>query len=102
MDISSYMQKLGQSARAAASVVALAETQQKNQALLFVADAIEQARSELLKANQKDLITGQEKGLDAALIDRLELTDARIDGMIKGLQEVASLPRAIRSDWYYL
>ncbi|MDO6806453.1 hypothetical protein Q4595_28610, partial [Wenyingzhuangia sp. 1_MG-2023] len=70
---------LGQQARAAATAMARASTQDKNKALLAIADAISQQRSDLYQANATDLENGRAKGLDAALLDRLELTDARID-----------------------
>lgn len=91
MDIKAYMEELGQSARAASRVIAAATTDQKNQALLAMAQALESARPELMAANQKDLERGKANGLDAALLDRLELNDARIDTMIEGLRQVAAL-----------
>jgi glutamate-5-semialdehyde dehydrogenase len=91
MDIKAYMEELGQSARAASRVIAAATTEQKNNALLAMADALENSRQELMKANKKDLERGEANGLDAALLDRLELTDSRIDTMIEGLRQVAGL-----------
>lgn len=91
MDVLSYMQQLGQKARAASRVVAMADTASKNAALLAMADAINAARDELIKANQQDLANGRAKGLDAALLDRLELTPSRIDAMLEGLHQVAAL-----------
>jgi len=95
MDVLSYMQQLGCQARAASRIIAMADTGKKNAALLAMADAIEQSRQTLMQANEKDLQLGREKGLDAALLDRLELTPARIDSMIEGLQQVAALPDPI-------
>src|SRR5690554_3969371 len=95
MDVLSYMQQVGCQARAASRVIAMADTGKKNAALLAMADAIEQSRQTLMQANEKDLQLGREKGLDAALLDRLELTPARIDSMIEGLQQVAALPDPI-------
>lgn len=92
MNIKQYMAELGQSARLAAAAVAAADTDQKNQALLHTADVIGSSASALQDANLKDLDTAQQKGLDAALIDRLELTESRIETMIEGLQQVANLP----------
>lgn len=92
MDVTEYMLRLGQQARQAATATARATTQNKNNALLAIADAIEANREELKKANHEDLENGTAKGLDAALLDRLELTDARIDTMVEGLRQVASLP----------
>ena len=87
-----YMQTLGQQARAAAVLIANADTQTKNTALLAIAVAVDESRLLLIEENQKDLQAGKEKGLDAALLDRLALTSATIDGMIEGLHQVASLP----------
>ncbi|GAB1261668.1 glutamate-5-semialdehyde dehydrogenase [Aurantivibrio plasticivorans] len=85
------MQALGKQAREAARLVAAASTGQKNLALTAAADALEKSRADILSANQKDMAAGKDKGLDAAMLDRLELTPARIDGMIAGLQQVAGL-----------
>jgi len=90
-NIESYMLNLGVQARAASREIAKATTGQKNEALLAIATAIDESRVSLLEANAKDLRAGREKQLDAALLDRLELTDARIDGMIEGLRQVAAL-----------
>ena len=87
-----YMQSLGQAARDASRVVAQASTAQKNAALLAAAKALDAARAELTEANQKDLDNGRANGLEAALLDRLALTPARIDGMIEGLRQEAGLP----------
>jgi glutamate-5-semialdehyde dehydrogenase len=91
MDIKAYMARLGQSAREASRVMAAASTEQKNQALLAMADAIAGSKDELMAANAKDMQRGRDNGLDAALLDRLELTDARIETMIEGLRQVAGL-----------
>jgi len=86
-----YMQKLGQQARAAAIEISRADSAAKNQALLEIADAIDSAVDELKVENQKDLQAGKDKGLDAAMLDRLELNDTRIAGMSEGLRQVAAL-----------
>ncbi len=91
-DIHAYMLKLGQQARAASQDINKAATGQKNAALLAMAEQIDARREELVVANQRDLDAGREKGLDAALMDRLELTQPRIDTMIEGLRQVAALP----------
>src|SRR5690606_26093809 len=90
-DIVSYMNTLGTQARAASRVMAAASTASKNAALLAMIDAIELGRAQLQAANEIDLQAGREKGLDAAMLDRLALTPARIDGMIEGLRQVAAL-----------
>ena len=104
MSLASYMSQLGQQARASSRLLAKASTQQKNMALFSMADALETARPRLIAENAKDMEAGRSKGLDAALLDRLLLNDARIDGMIEGLKQVASLPDPIGeiSDMVYL
>lgn len=92
MDVKTYMQALGRSVRQASKLVAAADTQQKNLALSEIAVFLESGRADLIKANADDLRNGEASGLDAALLDRLELNDARIDGMIEGLKQVAALP----------
>lgn len=95
MDVAAYMTELGQQARAAAREVARSATAVRNQALLATADALNEARAELAQANRKDLENGRANGLDDAMLDRLELTPARIDAMIEGLRQVAALPDPI-------
>lgn len=92
MNVQKYMIELGENARDAARLVAKADTNLKNQALLAMADAIDSSRPALHDANAIDLENGRNNGLDAAMLDRLELTDARIDTMIEGLRQVATLP----------
>ncbi|WP_461519190.1 glutamate-5-semialdehyde dehydrogenase [Porticoccus sp.] len=92
MEIKSYMQQLGQRARAAARLIAAADSTAKNAALLAIAGAIDSRRDELLAANAIDLENSRSNGLDDALLDRLELNDARVDAMIEGLRQVAELP----------
>ena len=92
MNVKDYMHALGKNVRQASRMVAAAETKQKNLALSETARFIEESRATLKEANQADLRNGESGGLDAALLDRLELNDARIDGMIEGLQQVISLP----------
>ena len=90
-ELKEYMLALGNQARAASRRIASASTAQKNEALAYIASEVDENRSALIEANSTDLELGREKGLDAPLLDRLELTPARIDGMIEGLQQVASL-----------
>ncbi|MCG6966623.1 MAG: glutamate-5-semialdehyde dehydrogenase [Chromatiaceae bacterium] len=94
-DVSAYMRELGQRARAASRALAAATTAAKNEALHNIADDLDTRRAELIAANRKDLDAGASKGLDAALLDRLELNNARIDGMIEGLRQIAALPDPI-------
>ncbi len=90
-DIKQYMQDIGARARAASATIAKASSGQKNAALLAIAAQIEASRDALLAGNALDMAAGREKGLDAALLDRLELTAGRIDGMLEGLRQVATL-----------
>jgi glutamate-5-semialdehyde dehydrogenase len=91
MEIQQYMQTLGQQARQASRAMARATTGIKNQALLNIAAHIEASREILKLANAADMDRGEKNGLDAALLDRLELTDGRIDNMLEGLKQVAGL-----------
>ena len=91
MNVVDYMHTLGQQARLASRKLASAGTDIKNRALLAIATDI-RAHAELLKQeNARDLKSGQEKGLDVALLDRLTLTDARIESMAEGLEQIAAL-----------
>ena len=92
MDITSYMSKVGRRARTAARELARAGTGTKDKALLATAEAIENARGKLRDANAQDLEDGRTRGLAAAMLDRLELTEARIAAMAEGLRQIAALP----------
>jgi glutamate-5-semialdehyde dehydrogenase len=90
-DVTAYMQKMGADARCASRVIARADTATKNRALTEVATAIRQSLPLLRAQNERDLQAGREKGINAAMLDRLTLTDERIDGMVEGLKQVAAL-----------
>jgi glutamate-5-semialdehyde dehydrogenase len=92
MDIETYMQELGRAARAAARVLARAETRAKDLALIRMAEAIERNAERLLAANARDLEAAHAQGLSEALIDRLTLTAKGIAGMAEGLRQIAQLP----------
>ncbi len=94
-DVSAYMQDLGRRARTASRALAAADTAAKDDALNAIADDLDRVRDELIAENRKDLEDGAAKGLDAALLDRLELNQVRIDGMIEGLRQIAALPDPI-------
>ena len=91
-DVVAYMHAVGKAARSAARDVSRASTNAKNAALLAIAERIMQTADELKKANALDLEAGEKRGLDAALLDRLALTDERIATMAEGLQQIAALP----------
>jgi glutamate-5-semialdehyde dehydrogenase len=97
MDIEQYMMELGGNARSASRAVAASSTAQRNAALLAARDVLDGARNALEEANAEDMARGRDNGLDAALLDRLELTPARIDTMLTNLQQVADLPDPIGS-----
>jgi len=95
LDIEQYMQTLGGQARAASRLLSRASTADKNQALMTIAQEIRTQAKVLKSENALDLANGKEKGLDAALLDRLELTDSRIESMAEGLEQIANLPDPI-------
>ena len=95
LDVKKYVLTLGQKARTAAREIARADTALKNQALNAIADNIDAVAEQLKQANTLDLKAGKDKGLDVALLDRLELTDARIASMSEGLRQIAKLPDPI-------
>ncbi|MDE0950742.1 MAG: glutamate-5-semialdehyde dehydrogenase [Halioglobus sp.] len=97
MDVDQYMVELGVAARAASRVVAASSTAVRNHALLAVRDTLDGARAKLADANAQDMEQGRAKALGAPLLDRLELTPARIDAMLEGLQQVAALPDPVGS-----
>lgn len=85
-------QAVAEQAKSARAVIATASTQTKNSALLAIKEAMAASRLSIIQANLKDLDAGRNQGLDAALLDRLELNDARIDGMIEGVEHIIALP----------
>ncbi len=91
-ELERYMTELGQSAKKAGRVISAADSNSKNQALLNIAQILLDNQGALLAANQQDMAAGRDKGLDSALLDRLELNPERIEGMAEGLRQVAALP----------
>lgn len=91
MNVIEYMQTLGQRARLASRQIMSADSSKKNAALFAIADEIDKARKDISSANATDMAAGRAKGLDPALLDRLELTPPRFDSMIEGLRQVAAL-----------
>ena len=104
MNVKSYMKSVGQAARQAAGLMAAVDTQQKNQALIATARILNEQRDVLIAENMKDLQRGKETGLDSAMLDRLELTEAGINTMIEGLNQVAALadPIGVINDLKYM
>ncbi len=85
------VRRICERARVAARRVARLESETKVAALIRVAESIRSRRDDLKEANQKDLKAGRAKGRGDALMDRLELTDARIDQMVAGIEEIAGM-----------
>ncbi|MGN9165831.1 glutamate-5-semialdehyde dehydrogenase [Tissierellaceae bacterium HCP3S3_D8] len=86
-----YIKDLGISLKGAEKQLSIASTTDKNLALKKVAEAIQNNREEILKANKVDIKAGREKGMPEALIDRLMLDDSRLDGIIEGIETVIKL-----------
>lgn len=91
IEVNDYVNQLGRNARIAARAMAAVSCGEKNAALVNLANAIENSMSELIQANSLDLENGREQGLDAALLDRLELSPAVIKSMAEGCRQVAGL-----------
>ncbi len=91
MNTQEQMQQIGQAAKQASRHLARLSSRKKNSILEAMAEALEAHRAAIQEANAKDLAAGKEAGLATAMLDRLELNDARIDDMIKGLHDVAVL-----------
>jgi glutamate-5-semialdehyde dehydrogenase len=91
MDIKEQVLKIGANALAASRELARLSSRKKTAILEAMAEEMDAQRAFIQAENAKDLAAGKDAGLSSAMLDRLELTDARIDGMIKGLRDVAIL-----------
>ncbi len=96
-DLAQQMADLGRQAKAAAAVLAKTPASQKNEALRAAAGAIRARMPEILAANEKDMEFGRGRGLSDAFMDRLLLTEDRIEAMAKGLEQVAELDDPVGS-----
>ena len=92
MDVMTYMHGLGRRARAAARLVARADTETKNRALRAMAAAIRRDAAKILAANADDVAQAKADGLDPAMVDRLTLTPTSVESMAEGVEQVAALP----------
>ena len=103
MSVEAMMRTLGEQARSASRELARSSTGARNEALLATARALDAGRETLQAENRKDIEAGRDKGLDPAMLDRLELTAGRIDAMIEGLRQVAALtdPVGVITDMEY-
>jgi glutamate-5-semialdehyde dehydrogenase len=86
------MMTLGQAARTAARMLALAPAEQKNQALMAMAAKIRRSTADILSENRRDLENARARELKGSFLDRLTLDEARLDAMARGLEEIAALP----------
>src|SRR3990167_1000358 len=91
MDIAAEVQAKARAAKEASRVLALAPTRTKNEALSQMARGLEEKAATILEANRGDLDRARAKGFTRAFVDRLTLTDDRIEEMAAGLRQVAAL-----------
>ena len=94
-DIEALMRGLGEAALAAQPVLARAPRAQKDAALRAAADALRGRRAALLEANAADMAAARAKGLKGAMLDRLQLDDARLESMARGLEDIAALENPV-------
>lgn len=87
-----YLQNLGENAIKAKYEVSMYDTQTKNQALLYAANALEKNADYLITQNKKDYENGEKAGMNSGLLDRLLLTEDRIKGISEGIRQVVNLP----------
>ena len=92
MNVHDTILEMATKARAAAAGLAKKTTDEKNAALLAIADSLEKNRAAIVAANGIDLAHAKEAGISPAMIDRLTLTPARFDAMVAGVRHVATLP----------
>lgn len=88
--ISGYIEEMGKKAKEASKKLLTLDTGTKNRALVMIAEELINKKEEIKEANRIDLENGKKEGLSFALLDRLELTDKRIEAMSQGLMEIAA------------
>ncbi|MBT8454696.1 MAG: glutamate-5-semialdehyde dehydrogenase [Rhodobacteraceae bacterium] len=91
-NIPALMAEIGANAKRAAAQLAFASAERKHAALIGAAEAVWARRGEIIAANAKDMEYGREKGLSAAMLDRLMLDEDRVRGMVDGLRTLAEQP----------
>lgn len=102
MDVKKIMTEIGAKAKAASAELAFASGESKRAALIAAADAVWTRRAEIIEANAKDMEFGRNKGLSAAMLDRLMLDEDRVKGIVDGLRAVAELTDpvgVVTADW---
>lgn len=95
MNVQEYVKDYGRRAKSASRVLAVTDTVKKNRALELAAEKIKENRDYLIKENEKDIEYAINNGISSAMVDRLRLTDKRIDDMATGLIQLANLPDPI-------
>src|SRR5690606_22351 len=90
--MTSYIRSLAERARAASHAIAALDPSRRAALLSKMADAVDAGRADVLAANARDMQRANEAGTTGAMLDRLELDDGRIDGIVQAIREVAALP----------
>jgi len=98
MEVTTDLKVMGRSAQVASRKLAILTTEQKNEALLAIANELEQRAELVLKENAMDVHAAREKGTGEALLDRLSLTPKRIGGLVSDIRRVAELPDPVGAD----
>jgi len=102
-NIPALMDRIGQAAKAAAAVLARADTAAKDDALTRAAELLERRRDDILAANARDMAAAKTRALSDAMLDRLRLDDARVGAMAEGIRQVVALPDPvgqIMAEWH--
>ena len=87
----SYLVDMGQKAKEASYELGVASTKEKDDALIFMAEELINSKEEIIKANKIDLEVAASKGISKTMLDRLALSDDRIEGMAEGLKDLLKL-----------
>lgn len=90
MDIETYIKDIAKKAKHASVLLRGKRAEEKNSALQRIADLIQMRQESVIEANRHDLVQGKNSGLSAAFLDRLELNQRRVDGMVQSLKEIAA------------
>jgi glutamate-5-semialdehyde dehydrogenase len=90
MDIETYIKDIAKKAKHASVLLRGKRAEEKNSALQRIADLIQMRQESVIEANRHDLVEGKNSGLSEAFLDRLELNQRRVDGMVQSLKEIAA------------
>ena len=86
------LEQLGINAKEAEKTLMVASTEEKNKALISIADGLIVNADKIIKENEKDLENGEKNGMPKSMLDRLKLDESRIEGMAKGVRDIVNLP----------